>query len=165
MGDFPLPVQRCLGLNASDDCLLMPWHFCLDSCWLALGYSNQLAFYILFFFCLYRRSLVSSNPRMKSLMGNLILNGPSGYRSCVVPAALAETALFLTRATSQKQGPAWWIRNWNSTLFPVQRSVTYLQHASCDQSPEKCLWYQIVRAIGPSSPVLGLFWGRWFFSV
>lgn len=61
---------------------------------------------------------------MKSHTGTLILSGPNGCRSCAVPAALAETALFSTRAISQRQGPAWWTKNWNSTLYPVQRSVT-----------------------------------------
>lgn len=85
----------------------------------------QVTFSVFFFFWLCRRSLLSSNPRMKSHTGNLILSGPSGYRSCAVHAALAVTALSSTRVISQRQGLAWWTKNWNSTLYPVQRSVTH----------------------------------------
>lgn len=95
----------------------------------SVSYFSQLAFNVLFFFCLCRRSLLSSNPRMRSHMGTLTLSGPSGCRSCAVPAALAVTALCSTRAISQRQEPAWWTRNWNLTLYPVQRSVTCLQGA------------------------------------
>lgn len=92
---------------------------------------NNLTFNVLFFFCLCRRSLLFSNPRMKSHMGTLILSGPSGCRSCAVPAALAVIALSSTRAISQRQGPASWTKNWNSTLYPVPRSVTCLQGPYC----------------------------------
>lgn len=92
-------------------------------------YFNRFAFNILLFFSLCRRSLLSSNPRTKSHMGTLILSGPSGCRNYAVPAALAVTALSSTRAISQRQGPVWWTKNWNSTLYPVQRSVTCLQGA------------------------------------
>lgn len=95
-----------------------------------VSYFNQLAFNIpFFFFYLCRRSLLFSNPRMKSPMGTLILSGPSGCRSSAVPAALAVIALSSTRAIFQRLGPAWWTKNWNSTLYPVQRSVTCLQRA------------------------------------
>lgn len=112
---------------------------------------NQFAFNILFFFFLCRRSLLSSNPRTKSHMGTLILSGPSGCRSYAVPAALAETALSSTRAISQRQGPVWWTKNWNSTLYPVQRSVTCLQGALLPiqsfPGPRSC--YMLMGPLGP----------------
>lgn len=116
-----------------------------------MSYFSQLAFNTFFSYCLCRRSSLSSNPRMKSHMGTLILSGPSGCRSCAVPAALAVIALSSTRAISQRQGPAWWTKNWNSTLYPVRRSVTYLQGVLLpDQSfpgPKPC--YMLVRPLGP----------------
>lgn len=76
-------------------------------------------------FCFYsficRKSLASSNLRMKSRMASLTLNGLSGSRNCVVPAALAVTVWSWTRVIFQRQGRAWWIRNWSSTLFPEPR--------------------------------------------
>lgn len=108
----------------------------------SVSYFNQLAFNILFFFCLCRKSLLFSNPRMKSHTGILILSGPSGCKSCAVPAALAVTALSSTRAISQRQGPAWWTKNWNSTLYPVQRLVSRkpycLARVFLDLSPATC---------------------------
>lgn len=95
----------------------------------SVSYFSRLAFNVLFFFHLHRRSLLSSNPRTKNRMGSLILSGPSGCRSCAVLAALAVIALSSTRAISQRQGPAWWTKNWNSTLYPVQRLVTCLRGA------------------------------------
>ena len=119
---------------------------------------NQLAFNILFFFCLCRRSLQFLNPRMKSHMGTLILSGPSGYRSCAVLAALAVTALSSTRAISQRQGPAWWTKNWNSTLYPVRRSVTCLQEAVLPgqsfSGPAPC--YMLVLLFSPVRAICAL---------
>ena len=128
-------------------------------------------------FCLCRRSSLFSNPRMKSHMGNLILSGPSGCRSCAAPAALAVTALSSTRATSQRQGPAWWTKNWSSTLYPAQRSVTCLPDAFLPgqsfPGPKPMLVGLLDPVKGylyPESRVLGLlfFWwgvvcaGLWF---
>ena len=120
-----LPLQgKCLTIHR--DCLPVPSHFLLESCWPGLWATGISLPLTPFSFCLCRRSSQFSNPRMKSRMGNLIPSGPSGCKSCAAPAALAATALSSTRATSQRQGPAWWTKSWNSTSYPAQRSVTYL---------------------------------------
>lgn len=121
-----------------------------------------------FSFGLCRRSSLCSNPRMKSHTGNLILSGPSGCRSCAAPAALAVTALSSTRATSRRRGPAWWTKNWNSTSYPAQRSVTCLPDAFL---PGQSFPGPKPRLVGlldpvkgyfyPESRVLGLFFFWW----
>lgn len=42
-------------------------------------------------------------------------NGPSGCRSCAVPAASAEIVWYSIRATSPRREPVWWTRNWSLT--------------------------------------------------
>lgn len=165
-----LPFRgKCLTVHR--DCLPMPSHFLLESCWPGLWATGVNLPFTPFSFGLCRRSSLCSNPRMKSHTGNLILSGPSGCRSCAAPAALAVTALSSTRATSRRRGPAWWTKNWNSTSYPAQRSVTCLPDAFL---PGQSFPGPKPRLVGlldpvkgyfyPESRVLGLFFfgGEWY---
>ena len=162
-----LPFRgKCLTVHR--DCLPMPSHFLLESCWPGLWATGVNLPFTPFSFGLCRRSSLCSNPRMKSHTGNLILSGPSGCRSCAAPAALAVTALSSTRATSRRRGPAWWTKNWNSTSYPAQRSVTCLPDAFL---PGQSFPGPKPRLVGlldpvkgyfyPESRVLGLFFFCW----